>query len=422
MRAKFKALSISVLMIAETMAFSGTVMASCPSITSNPYTTCIGTGAETNNTGQYGTALGYYALSVDNSTNNTATGYQSLRYSTSGFGNTANGSLSLYQNTVGNYNTAMGLDSLFSNTSGSYNVSLGFGSLNGNISGSNNTSTGAAALILNNYGSNNTASGYYSLYNNTTGNNNIALGYQAGQNLTTGSSNIDIGNLGIAAESATIRIGTQGTQTKAFMAGVRGVNVTGGSTVLVNASGQLGVASSSRRYKEDIQPMGDLTSRLMDLRPVTFRYKQADEAGNKPIQYGLIAEDVDTVMPELVVRDADGSPETVAYHVLPSLLLNVFQKQHQQLVETKADLTETKAKLTALEADMERMKLALDRLMAALPATTKLASVQQRRSIHFHEYFREYHTLMCAEWLAIQLHLVENFSITAVTYMTFYKR
>ena len=143
--------------------------------------------------------------------------------------------------------------------------------------------------------------------------------------------------------------------------------------------------------------MGDVSDRLMDLRPVTFRYKQADEAGNKPIQYGLIAEEVDTAMPELVVRNDDGSPETVAYHVLPSLLLNEYQKQHQELAATKeklaahdaalaterlarldvqAKLSTTEEKVATLEAEMSRMKDSMDRLMAALAPTTKFASAE----------------------------------------------
>jgi hypothetical protein len=122
--------------------------------------------------------------------------------------------------------------------------------------------------------------------------------------------------------------------------------------------------------------MGDISDRLMDLRPVTFRYKQADEAGNKPIQYGLIAEEVDTAMPELVVRNDDGLPETVAYHVLPSLLLNEYQKQHQELATTKEKLTVTEEKVVALEAEMSRMKDSMNRLMASLAPTTKLASAE----------------------------------------------
>lgn len=124
--------------------------------------------------------------------------------------------------------------------------------------------------------------------------------------------------------------------------------------------------------------MGDVSDRLMNLQPVTFRYKLGDDSGNKPVQYGLIAEDVDAVMPELVIRNEDGSPETVAYHVLPSLLLNEYQKQHQKLSATENKLRVTEEKLSTLEAQLSLMKEAMDRLMAALPRTTTLAAADLR--------------------------------------------
>jgi hypothetical protein len=212
----------------------------------------------------------------------------------------------------------------------------------------------------------------------------------------TGSNNIAISAAGAASDSGVIRIGVQNTQIKTLIAGIYGTTLTG-TAVVVNSKGQLGVASSSRRYKEDIQPMGDVSNRLMDLRPVTFRYKQADEAGNKPIQYGLIAEDVDTAMPELVVRNEDDSPETVAYHVLPSLLLNAYQKQQQELTATKEKLAAAQIKLSthdetlasehsalldaqsqiiAMQEEMSRMRESVDRLMAAITPSTKLASAE----------------------------------------------
>src|SRR5207244_730221 len=177
-----------------------------------------------------------------------------------GFGNTAIGFNALRSNTFGNFNTATGGEALRSNTFGSFNTATGFDALNANTTGDNNTATGDAALISNTTGNQNTANGHCALNNNTTGNNNIALGSAAGFNLTTGDNNIDIGNQGVTGEANTIRIGrhpnrigTQG-QTATFIAGINGAAVAG-SVVVVNASGQLGVAVSSARYKNQIKPM-----------------------------------------------------------------------------------------------------------------------------------------------------------------------
>jgi trimeric autotransporter adhesin len=170
----------------------------------------------------------------------------------------------------------------------------------------------------------NTAIGNNALGANTTGAENIAIGDGAGEEITAGTSNIDIGNLGVSGDNGVIRIGMQGTQTSTFIAGIFPAT-TGGAAipVLVDTNGQLGTISSSRRYKEDIQPMGDASDRLLQLRPVQFRYEKPNANGEKPIQYGLIAEEVQEVLPELVVSNKDGQPETVAYHLLVAQLLKV---------------------------------------------------------------------------------------------------
>ena len=173
------------------------------------------------------------------------------------------------------------------------------------------------------------------------------------------------------------------------------MNVTNGLAVIIKANGQLGVASSSSRYKQDIKSMGDASNPLMQLRPVTFRYKQAEDDGSRPMQYGLIAEEVAAVMPELAVYNDDGSPESVAYQVLPSLLLNEYQKQSKELKQTQAKLTavetdykakleatESKlianeAKLEEMEAEMAAIKTMLQRLAAANDNTKQLAQVSQ---------------------------------------------
>jgi hypothetical protein len=253
-------------------------------------------------------------------------------------------------------NTAVGQGTLFSNNDGTDNTALGTHSLFVNTSGFNNTAVGVIALHINSTGSSNTAIGTEALDAITSGNENIALGHAAGTRLQTGDNNIYIGSAVAPGptlnESNTIRIG--GLHTRTFIAGISGVS-TGlpGTAVVVDANGQLGTISSSRRFKDDIQDMGEASSELMKLRPVTFRYKQAQEDGSHPLQYGLVAEEVAEVNPGLVQFDKDGQPQTVLYHVLPSLLLNEAQKQHQQ-IEAQQKLIESQQE--QLKAQEERLR------------------------------------------------------------------
>jgi hypothetical protein len=191
----------------------------------------------------------------------------------------------------------------------------------------------------------------------TDASNNILLGAQAGLNLTSNNkNNILIGNAGIVGDQGRIRIGTQGTQTRgAFIAGITGAGVVLGQQVLVDQYGQLGVTLSSKRYKQDIQPMGDVSEALMQLHPVTFHYRQTEADGTKPIQYGLIAEEVEKVMPGLVAYDQDGSPQSVAYQVLPSLLLNEYQKQDRELAAANAELASIQAEIAGLKQKLSRL-------------------------------------------------------------------
>ncbi len=254
---------------------------------------------------------------------------QALTYNTTGNRNNATGAGALYSNSTANDNNAMGTNALHDNTAGTLNNAMGNYALEYNTIGNNNNAVGYGSLLHNTTGSDNSGQGYFSLEDNTSGNLNIGVGYKAGSNLTTGSNNIDIGNVGVAAESNIIRIGTPGMQSAAFIAAIAGTNITGGAAVVVSSTGQLGVVSSSRRYKEDIKPMGSVSDRLYELHPVTFHYRQPDADGAKPIQLGLVAEEVAAVFPELAVYNQDGQPESVAYHLLPTLLLNELQKQHQ---------------------------------------------------------------------------------------------
>ena len=303
--------------------------------------------------------------------NNTAYGDGALHSNTSGFWNTANGYRSLYSNTTGNFNTANGSFALLSNTTGNNNVGLGVQSLFTNATGSNNVAVGYNSLYQNT-GKRNIGIGYSAGYNLTSGTNNIAIGYSAGYNLTSGNYNIAIGNIGVAKESGAIRIGTTGTQTSAYIAGINGATSSSGVAVYINANGQLGTITSSRRFKNDIKTMGTVSEKLLQLRPVTFRYKTADETGAHPVQYGLIAEEVAKVFPDLVQYDKAGKPFTVRYHLLTPMLLNELQKEKST---RKAETTTLKAaynaKISTLEAklaSMEQAQAAQQKLLNQLAA------------------------------------------------------
>jgi len=260
---------------------------------------------------------------------------------TTGFSNSAAGANALYSNASGNNNTAFGYFALYSNTTGTYNTAAGVDALYSNTTGTYNTAVGLETLYSNTTGSANNASGIQALYNNTTGSNNIAQGYAAGYLVTTGSNNIDIGNVGAAADSGAIRIGATSKQTSVYIAGIYGISVSG-SAVMVSSTGQLGVAVSSERFKTAIVPMGSYTAKLDRLRPVSFRLKSD---ATRTRQYGLIAEEVAKVYPELVIRNEKGRIDGVRYDELSPMLLNEAQQQaarirglEQQVAEIHAEL------------------------------------------------------------------------------------
>jgi len=273
-----------------------------------------------------GAAHGQAPSTDDTSGNNrTAAGFEALYSNTAGGGNTASGFEALHSNKTGSGNTATGWSALQQNTTGNNNMASGAESLNSNTTGSFNTAVGAAALAVNTTGSSNTASGHEALYSNTSGSHNIALGYQAGYDVTSGSNNIDIGNAGSAADNGAIRIGASGSQKEVFISGIHSSKITG-SAVYVLSNGRLGTLASSERYKTAIAPMGANTAKLGQLRPVIFKLK-SDAKGTR--QYGLIAEEVARVYPELVLRDEKGRIDGVRYDELAPMLLNEMQKQQQ---------------------------------------------------------------------------------------------
>ena len=284
---------------------------------------------------------------------NTAEGTNALFNLTTGDHNTATGFEALLSNTTGSGNTATGHNTLQSNTTGYHNTATGGCALVSNTTGFENTASGRHALQSNTTGNSNTANGVNALFSNTTGNGNIALGFQAGFNLTTGSNNIDIYDPGLAGEANTIRIGTVGTQTATFIAGINGTGVSG-TAVVVSSSGQLGVAPSSERFKEAIKPMDKTSEAILALKPVTFRYKHELDPKSIP-QFGLVAEEVEKVNPDLVVRDANGKVFTVRYEAVNAMLLNEFLKEHRKVQELEATIGQQQKdfQLTAAQQQKE---------------------------------------------------------------------
>ncbi len=358
-----------------------------------------------NTTGSSNTASGVNAL-LNNTTGNenTASGVNTLRFNTTGYSNTASGVRALYQNTEGFYNTASGFRSLFSNHTGNYNTASGVNALWANSTGGYNTASGFEALYFNNGGYNtangvhalysntngfsNTASGAGALQNNTTGGNNtaigdfalisntigafnIALGDYAGAAIITGSHNIDIGHQGEATgESNTIRIGTTGTQIASYMAGIYGSVAQDGTPVYVNSAGRLGTGPSSRRFKKDIADMGTASEALLALRPVTFHYKEEFDRQGIP-QFGLVAEEVAGICPDLVLRDGKGEIYSVRYEVVNAMLLNEFLKEHRKIQQQEATMTQLTSTVAMQEAAIAQQQKDFQSAVAQQQKETK---------------------------------------------------
>src|SRR3989442_931595 len=289
---------------------------------------------------------------------NTAEGTDALFSLTIGVDNTAIGFDALYSNTTGFDNTATGFGALFSNTTGDNNTATGADALHSNTTGNYSTATGQGSLYSNTTGRNNTANGQNAMRNNTTGSFNMALGDNAGFSLTTGSNNIDIGNKGVAAESKTIRIGKVGTQTNTFIAGISGVTVTGGVGVIIDTNGHLGTVVSSERFKDSIQPMDKASEAILSLRPRTFRYKPELDPEGVP-QFGLVAEEVKKVDPDLVARDERGKPYTVRYDAVNAMLLNEFLKEHREVGEQGDQMTDLKAIVAEQQKEIQALTASL---------------------------------------------------------------
>ena len=278
-------------------------------LTPDEFSIGLGRGAlEAVTPGDFSTALGYFALSAE----------------------------------TGEENTGLGAYALWSTTTGIWNTGVGFYAIGDNIAGSGNTAVGRGALGF-----------------TTSGSGNIAVGFLAGSALSFNSgNNIVIGNSGSLGDNGTIRVGSPGTHARFFAAGVTGVatNNDDAVPVLIDSAGQLGTIISSRRFKEDIHDMGEASSGLMRLRPVTFRYKAQFGDGSKPVQYGLIAEEVAEVYPDLVAHSADGQIQTVKYQLLDAMLLNEVQQLHTQVSALTQQNRDLQQRLASLEAALTRRR------------------------------------------------------------------
>jgi len=323
------------------------------------------------------TAEGHDALfSLTNGTSNTANGHAALKANTNGDRNTANGALALFTNVTGSENTATGYTALFFNR-GSWNTANGIGALHSNATGTNNTANGQRALYDNLNGSKNTANGSGALGNNTMGNNNTADGFQTLGNNTTGSFNIALGNnagSGVSTADDVICIGAAGADVShsCYIGNIFNQSSPSGLAVFVNSDGKLGTIMSSRRFKEDIKPMDKASEAILALQPVAFRYKKDfDPTGTA--QFGLVAEDVAKVNPDLVVRDKEGKPYSVRYDQVNAMLLNEFLKerkkvenQQETIAQLKSDATKQEAATIELKSTVAQQQKAMEVLTAQL--------------------------------------------------------
>src|SRR6266496_2243742 len=319
--------------------------------------------------GNQNTATGLRALFSDtNGGFNTATGALSLANNTDGSNNTANGYSALYHNTEGEANSATGFGALFKNTTGFDNTANGYQALFSNTIGTEITAVGDEALHDNTVGFRNTASGQDALSNNTTGANNTANGFAALGGNTSGSSNIALGFLagnGVTTANDVIAIGTNGTNVSnsCFIGNIRDVQTQNADAipVLVDSAGQLGTQSSSRRFKHEIKPIDRASEAILALKPVTFRYK-SDTKGTP--QFGLVAEEVAEVNPDLVVRDENGEIYTVRYDAVNAMLLNEFIKEHRRVEEQERKMSEQSCKAQEQEATIAELKKGIEILTA----------------------------------------------------------
>ena len=318
--------------------------------------TATGAGALLSNiTGSLNTADGTFALFNNTEGNdNTASGFEALFSNTLGVNNTAAGAQALQSNTEGNNNTATGFQALLSNTAGLNNAANGYEALYSNNVGAGNTATGYQALRSNTAGDRNTAHGESALEGNTAGSTNTAIGYSALINNTTGDNNIAVGLAGgnVTTASNVICIGALGNNVdnSCHIGQIFGSTSSGGTAVYVNMNGRLGTATSSKRFKDEVKPMDKASEAVFLLKPVTFHYKKEIDPASIS-QFGLVAEDVEKVNADLIMRDKEGKPYSVRYDQVNAMLLNEFLKEHRKVQEQNSKIQQQEATITQLKKD-----------------------------------------------------------------------
>ena len=319
-------------------------------------------------TGSNNTAIGSQALfSLRTGSQNTATGAQALKNNIGGQ-NTADGFQALATNTTGFGNTGTGWRPLFANTTGFHNTADGFTALLNNTTGNHNTATGDEALLNNTTGSFNTTDGAHALISNSSGSGNTVLGFNAGNSITTANNVVCIG----------ANVAGANVSNSCFIGNISGADATGGDPVFITSSGKLGTVNppSSARFKDDIKPMNRASETILALKPVTFRYKKQFDPKGIP-QFGLVAEEVEKVSPDLVKRDREGKLQTVRYDAVNAMLLNEFLKEHSKVtklestvVQQQKDFQATVARLTArLDEQASQIQKVSARLESSKPAS-----------------------------------------------------
>jgi Chaperone of endosialidase len=365
--------------------------------------TADGLGVLTNlTTGGFNTGYGWYSLAGDQAGSwNTAYGAATLFQNTAGVDNTAIGAAALFHNTEGSDNTANGILALFDNRQGDSNTAIGVAALSGNFDGYENTATGVNALSFNTYGIRNTAVGVEALYTNLDGSYNTAVGYRALHSLngsftsfntavgdfalsndTSGGGNVGLGNaagLSITTANNVICVGTgiqgENVSDSCYIGNIFGQNSFESMAVYVNALGKLGTNPSSRRFKEDIRSMDKASEAILSLKPVTFHYKNSNKATP---QFGLIAEEVAKVNPDLVVRDKDGEIYSVRYDAVNAMLLNEFLKEHRKVQELETTVAQQQQSFQSRLAEQERQIEALASGLQKVSAQLKTSKLKPK--------------------------------------------
>jgi len=357
MKTNTQSLLLSLLLIHFAALFGARAVSPPPDGAYPNFTTAEGQSAlQSLTTGEANTALGAYSMfSTSTASFNTAVGAGALDLNATGDSNTAVGTAALLLNTTGTENAAIGTAALEFNDTGRQNTANGAFALFSNTIGQFNTADGDGALDHNTTGISNTAIGTSALSSSTTGNSNIAVGVNAGGNVITASNVICIGSNLSAADASDI----------CFIGNIRGVTTINNNAipVLIDSAGQLGTTSSSRRFKHDIKPMDKASEAILALKPVSFRYKVHKD---RTPQFGLIAEDVAAVNPDLVIYDADSKPYTVRYEAVNAMLLNEFLKEHRKVQELEANAAQQQRNFAAQQKQVEALTIGLQKVSAEL--------------------------------------------------------